>query len=172
MRQVQRVWLFLAIGVFSITADAQRGINVNSGVAQQDVAIPIVTQSGRIEKIAVGPSVSTPGRSLQDVHLLIQEEDGQEINLHLGPPGALDDAVNRLASGQSVTFDAFRTDSLPPAHFIAKSLTLEDEVIHLRDDDLQPSWAPGGRGPGGGWGMGRRQSLSRGLDPERLGHRW
>jgi hypothetical protein len=172
MRNVEKALLFLALGLFSVTAEAQRGMNADTGVARQGAAIPIVTQSGRIEKVEVGPCANTTGRSLQGVHLLIQEADGQKINLHLGPADALADVVDRLAPGQSVTFDAFRTDLLPPAHFVAKSLTLGDEVIHLRDDNLRPSWAYGGRGPGGGWGMDRGNGQGRGLGRGGIGPCW
>jgi len=157
MRSVLQIVLVVAIGLLGTTANAQRGTGADTGVAQQLATPSIVTKSGKITKLETGPCENTTGRSTSGVHLLIQEPSGDQINLHLGPAEALNNVTDQLAPGQSLSFEAFRTDRLPAAHFIAKTLLLDDEVIRLRDDNLQPSWAHGGRGrgPGGGRGAGR-----------------
>lgn len=160
MRHVTQIVLAVAIGMLAVTASAQRGTGADTGVAQRIPSPSIVTKSGKITKVETGPCEGTTGRSLSGVHLLIQEPNGDTLNLHLGPTEALNTVVDRLAPGQSLSFEAFRTDRLPSNHFIAKTLMLDDEVIRLRDDNLRPSWAYGGRGrgpvdgrgPGGGWG--------------------
>jgi hypothetical protein len=76
--------------------------------------------------------------------------------------------VDRLAVGDEVVVQAFRTDALKPDHYIATAVTVDGQVVALRDESLRPNWAGGrvrgqggGRGPcgmGGGvrWGCGRR----------------
>ncbi len=86
----------------------------------------------------------------------MQSEDGAKFNIHLGPEKAVDHVVDQRVIGQAVTVDAFRTERLPDDAYIAKSLHLGDKVIHLRDDDLRPSWAyTQGKGQGRSHGAGQ-----------------
>ncbi len=88
-------------------------------------------------------------------HLIVQS--GETIfNIHLGPEKAVDHVVDQLAIGSLVTLAVFRTEEMPEDAYIAKSLHLEDKVIHLRDDNLRPSWASG-RGKGQGKWQGGAQ---------------
>jgi hypothetical protein len=151
--------LFAAL-LFSIPATAQKGTGEATGVAQQAVKPPVITVSGKLLEIKTGPCENTTGRSPVGTHLIVQSEDGVNLDIHLGPENAVDHIVDQLTIGQSVTFEAFRTEQLPDNAYIAKSLRLDDKVIHLRDDNLRPSWAYGpgmgqGRGPGMGQGRGR-----------------
>jgi hypothetical protein len=151
--------LFAAL-LLSMSALAQKGTGETTGVAQQAVKPPVITVSGQVLEIKTGPCENTTGQSPVGTHLIVQSEDGANLNIHLGPENAVDHIVDQLTIGQTVTFEAFRTERLPDNAYIAKSLLLDDKVIYLRDDNLRPSWAYGrgmgqGRGPGMGQGRGR-----------------
>jgi hypothetical protein len=145
--------------LLSVSATAQKGAGEATGIAQQAVKPPVITLSGKLLEIRTGPCENTTGKSPTGTHLIVQSEDGAKLNIHLGPENAVDHVVDQLAAGQSVTFEVFRTERLPDNAYIAKSLLLEDRVIHLRDDNLRPSWAyaqgMGRQGTGQGRGQGR-----------------
>jgi len=143
-----------ALAMFSASANAQKGMGESTGMAQQAAKPAVTTLSGEVLEIKTGPCEKTTGKSPVGTHLIVQS-DGTKLNIHLGPEKAVDHIVDQLAIGSSVTFDVFRTDNLPVNSYIAKSLTVDDKVIHLRDDNLRPSWAYGrGKGQGRGQGLG------------------
>ena len=146
-----------------------------TGVARQAVKPPIETMSGTIKDIKTDPCERTTGRSLEGVHLIVQEADGKTINLHLGPAAALEDVLDQLSAGQQIAFEAFRTDAMPQDAYVAKSLKIGDTAFELRDENLRPKWAiaaQGGRGGGSGMGGGRGQGLGRGPGPGGGGCYW
>ena len=141
---------FMKIGVavmaailFSGLAIAQKGTNEPAGVARQEIKPPIIPLSGKLLKIMTGACERSTGRSPMGTHLILQSKDDKTINIHLGPIGAVAHIVDQLAPGQFLTINAFRTDQLPDNEFIAKSLELDKKIIHLRDNNLRPSWAYG-----------------------------
>lgn len=155
-----RVVIITAV-FFVLTAGwalAQRGVGDPVGVARQGDALPVQTLSGTVVSIEVGACEQTTGRSPQGVHLLVDTDEGERINLHLGPLFAVDHLVDQMEDGLEISFDAFRTDALPDDAFIARTLRFDGKSVQLRDDSLRPSWAYGqgaGRGRGMGQGQGR-----------------
>jgi hypothetical protein len=147
------ITIFVTLVMFSVSANAQKGMGDSTGIAQQAVKPAVTTLSGKVLEIKTGPCEKTTGKSRIGTHLIIQS-DGTELNIHLGPENAVDHVIDQLAIGSPVTFDVFRTEKMPENAYIAKSVTLGDKVIHLRDDNLRPSWAYG-RGKGQGMGPGR-----------------
>lgn len=142
--------LALAAAPFSAPAWAQKGTGDSVGVARSGNLPPVTQMSGTIQRIDLGPCESSTGRSPMGAHLSVDTPDGV-INLHLGPVSAVDHVLDQLAEGQTITFAAFRTEALPDDARIAKSLTIGDKTIALRDDGLRPTWAYGqGRGRGHG----------------------
>ena len=145
--------------VCAVPAAAQKGMGEPTGVAREVVKPPVETMSGAIKAIDKGPCKRTTGRSMEGVHLIVQAQGGQTINLHLGPTAALDDMLDHLSAGEQITFEAFRTDAMPQDAYVAKSLTAGGQTFELRDDALRPNWAIGGRGGGQGMGGGRGQGM-------------
>ncbi len=120
---------------------AQKGMGNTSGVAR-GVLSPIITLSGTIVEIHVGPCVdATMGNDPIGIHLFVQTSGGTEVNLHLGPARVIDRIVAPMSPGQTISFDAFSTPDLAPNAYIAKTLFWQNEVIKLRDDALRPFWA-------------------------------
>jgi len=155
--------LFISLLFSSEPSHAQKGTGETSGVARQAVKPAVVTLSGELLEIKTGPCENTAGRSPLGTHLILKDSAGKVLNVHLGPESAVDHAVEQLTVGQLLTMEAFRTDRLPEGHYIAKSLLLGDKTIHLRDDNLRPSWAYGrGMGRRGGQGMGQGRGGSWG----------
>lgn len=147
----------LAVLLFSASTTAQKGMGDSTGIARQAVKPSVTTLSGKLLEIETGPCEKTTGRALIGAHLIIHSEDGQTLNLHLGPASAVDHVIDQLAVGQSMRVDAFRTEQLPENAYIVKSVILNDKVIHLRDDNLRPSWAyDRGSSRGGRQGLGPR----------------
>jgi hypothetical protein len=143
--------LLVTSGVF-----AQKGVGDENGIASQATKPSVTTLSGRISEIKQEPCENSTGKSPVGVHLIIKTNEQKDINLHLGPEDAVDHIVQQIAVGDSLTFAAFRTEKLPEGAFIAKSLTFNEKVVHLRDENLRPSWAYGqGKGKGRG-AQGRR----------------
>ncbi|MCW8332110.1 hypothetical protein MD588_25285 [Photobacterium sp. SDRW27] len=142
--------------LFPISASAQKGIGETTGVAQQADKPPVTHLSGKLLEIRTGPCENTAGKSPVGTHLIVQDKDGIKLNIHLGPENAVDHIVDQLVIGQPLAAEVFRTERLPPDAYIAKSLLPDSKVIHLRDDNLRPSWAYGkGQGQAKGQGRGR-----------------
>ncbi len=145
----------LSAALFAAPAAAQRGTGEPAGVARQALGIRVKALSGTIKDIKIGRCEKTTGRSLEGAHLIVQTPDAKVINLHLGPTFALREELKRLSVGQNISFKAFRTSRMPEDAYIAKSVKSGDEVFTLRNSNLRPRWAAGGRGRGRGGGMGR-----------------
>lgn len=126
-------------------AVAQRGMGDPGGMARRAVKPPIVSVTGTVTEIKIGPCKQTTGRSAEGVHLLLRAADGRQINLHLGPSAALGDVIKAVSAGQTVTSDAFRTERMPQDAYVARVLTVGDRTFELRDAGLRPSWAGSGR---------------------------
>lgn len=139
---------------FSFPANAQKGAGDSTGVAGMAVKPAVITLSGTVLEIKTGPCEATTGRSVAGTHLIVRE-NARVLNIHLGPEKAVDHVVEQLAVGSPVTFELFRTEKMAEDAYIAKSLTLEGKVIHLRDGSLRPAWAYG-RGSGQGRGQQRQ----------------
>ncbi len=142
--------------LLSVTAAAQKGTGETAGVAQQAEKPVVITLSGKLLEIKTGPCENTTGRSPEGTHLILLSNEGAKLNIHLGPKNVVDPVVDQLATGQSFTVEAFRSERLPENAYIAKSLLLDDKLMNLRDDNLRPSWANArGKGQGRGRGMGQ-----------------
>ncbi len=143
------------------TAQAeQKGLGGSTGIAREAEKPPVVSMSGQVVEIKTGPCEKSTGKSLVGTHLLIQTKEDGKLNLHLGPTSAVRHIVEQLSVGQLLTFEGFHTEQMPGDAYIAKSLTLDDKVIHLRDDSLRPSWAsPRGRSQSRGPGIGQGQGM-------------
>ena len=143
-------------------ASAQRGLGDDAGVVRQGLDTDRTVLSGTVDEVHTGPCEHTTGRSPLGAHLMLTAENGDGINLHLGPVGALADMLETVEVGDAVTADAFRTDAMPADAYVAVTVTVDEKVFRLRDESLRPLWANGtgrARGPGShrprGPGQGR-----------------
>lgn len=155
--------------VLATPAAAQKGIGEQTGVAREAVKPPVQEMSGTVADVKIGACEQTTGRSNMGAHLMVTVEGGKTINLHLGPLSAVEHVVEQVPTGTPIAFEAFRTEEMPEDAYVAKSIAVDDKVIHLRDDNLRPSWAGGrgfgrGQGRGQGLGQGGGQGLGRGSD--------
>ena len=165
--------LISAVGITS--AHAQRGMGDSEGVARQagNVAVKKKELSGVVLKVETGPCEQTTGRANTGTHVLIKRKQDKEANIHLGPKAAVQHIASRLSAGQTLTVKAYRTEKMPKTHFVAQSLTFDDETIELRDDSLRPTWVGkaaqrGGRGRGqAGRGSGRGRNVKNGPGTDR-----
>ncbi len=160
---------------------AQKGMGEPVGVARQAVRPELVSLSGKVTAVESGPCKLTTGRAGIGTHVILATEDGGALNVHLGPQAAVATLAERLKPGSAVHLSAFRTDKMPEDHYVAKSLTLGEETIPLRDASLRPAWAaargagrvglPGNAaaGFGTGRGTGRAPGGGQGLGPRGLG---
>lgn len=130
----------------SVAVQSQKGTGAADGIVRQNLELPVTEMTGELAAVKTGPCERTSGKSPLGTHLLIKSGD-RMLNLHLGPAEAVRDVVEQLDVGDKVVFDAFRTDRLPANAYIAKSITLDDNMMELRDDHLRPRWASG-RGGG------------------------
>jgi predicted Fe-Mo cluster-binding NifX family protein len=67
--------------------------------------------------------------------------EGKTVNVHLGPAAAVESVAKELSPGNEVKVEAFRTKKLKKGHYIARSVTIGDRTIELRDKTLRPRWA-------------------------------
>jgi predicted Fe-Mo cluster-binding NifX family protein len=86
----------------------------------------------------------TTGRSPLHTYFVMKTPDGKTVNVHLGPADAVESVAKRLSRGEQVKVEAFRTKKTANRHYIARSLTIGDRTMELRDKTLRPTWA----GPG------------------------
>ena len=131
----------LAIDLISITAYAQKGMGDYEGVGRQRIKPPIVRLSGVVKKIETHPCKNTTGMAELGTHLIIKDTRNQKLNIHLGPTEDVNDIVRSLSVGSRIDILGFRTEKMPANQYVAKTLILSDQVIHLRDSMLRPYWA-------------------------------
>ncbi len=127
-------------------AAAQRGMGDAEGVGRWDTPPPTATVGGTVADVEVAECAHTTGRADLGAHVFLAAADGRTLNVHLGPFAALEDLVATLEDGAEVEAEAFRTDAMPPDHYVAVTVTVDGQTVRLRDgDDLQPLWATGPR---------------------------
>ena len=170
----------LSCGLPASPAWAQKGMGEQAGVARQTEKPKVVSRSGSVLKVEIGPCKKTMGRSDQGAHFLLRTEKGRTLNIHLGPATAVKHITEKLTVGTKVTVDVFRTEKMPSNHFVAKTITVDESTIQLRDQGLRPTWAAGnghsrGRGVGQGpsWRKWTGNGYKRGYGQGRgRGWRW
>jgi len=140
-----RIWTVLAILAFlaalAPTTLAQKGKGDETGVARSAVRLETTNVSGKLLRIKDGPCSKTTGRSPTGIHLFLENEEGDEINLHLGPSAAVSHMTEGLEKGDRVTARAFRTDRFAADEYVAVRFSTDDEEFTLRDETLRPVWA-------------------------------
>jgi predicted Fe-Mo cluster-binding NifX family protein len=144
MKSLRAAAVVFACGLSASLALAQRGVGDPQGVAQQPVKPKVVSLSGDVLEVKTEPCEHTSGRSPLGTHLMMKTADGKTVNVHLGPADAVESLAKELSRGQEVKVEAFRTTKLEKSHYIARSVTIGDRTIELRDKTLRPKWA----GPG------------------------
>lgn len=140
------------------TAYGQRGRGELEGVARQGLQPEMVEMKGSLLRTKTGPCPHTTGRAYIGTHLFIQEANGREVNIHLGPADAVKPFVDKLEIGQTIEVTGFRTQLLEEDEYVAQTVRGGEEVLQLRDEDLSPFWAAqrGGRRDRPGYGRGDR----------------
>ncbi|TVR83721.1 MAG: hypothetical protein EA405_03370 [Rhodospirillales bacterium] len=154
------------VTLMSTAAQGQRGVGDPEGVARMAERPPVEAMSGTVTDMKIGRCMATTGRADTGLHLLVETPEIERLDLHLGPADVLAHVIEQVEIGETIGFEAFRTDAMPENAYVAKTLTLDDKTIHLRDDGLRPSWAQ----TRGGFRGGMRRGT--GDRPERPGPCW
>ena len=131
----------LIVLTWTATAPGQLGMGDNKGVAQQRVKPRLVRISGKLKDIKTRPCENTTGKAELGTHLILKDKHGQELNIHLGPSPSVSEAIKRLTVGTKLDLLGFRTEKIPPNHYVAKTLILANHLIQLRSSDLRPYWS-------------------------------
>ena len=131
----------LASGILVSVALAQRGTGDPEDVARQTAKPKVVLLSGELLEVKTEPRKIATGRSLLGTHLLIKTRDGETINIYLGPAVAVKSVAKKLSRGQDLKVEAFRTKNAKMEQYIARSLTIGEHVMELRDRAFRPTWA-------------------------------
>jgi len=71
----------------------------------------------------------------------MKTSDAKTLNIHLGPADAVKSVAKELLAGTEVKVEAFRTKKMEKDQYIARSLTIGDRTMELRDKSLRPAWA-------------------------------
>lgn len=119
----------------------QRGMGDTSGVVRQGLKLETVTLKGKVVHVDTGPCAKGTGRSVVGTHFILRSEQDLEQNIHLGPAQWAQQVTDQLTEGKIVTVCAFRTQKMPPGHYNAVSVTIDDKTMHLRHQNLRPVWA-------------------------------
>lgn len=157
----------LTAALIASVAHGQRGVGDPVGVARMAELPPVTEMSGTVTDMKIGRCVATTGRADTGLHLMVETAEIDPLDLHLGPADVLAHVIDQVAVGDTVSFEAFRTDAMPENAYVAKTLTFDDKTVHLRDDGLRPSWARERGGFRGGLRRGERDGL-----PQRPGPCW
>ena len=155
MRAIAVLTLVLVL-LLPATALAQRGTGEPRGLAAQGVQPDRFEVQGTIAAVQIKPCEATTGRSIMGVHVILAEDDGDTLNVHLGPQADLPELTSRLKAGEPFTATVFRTDRLAEDAAIATEVGVDGASYLLRDASLRPVWAgqPAPRpksGRGRGW---------------------
>ena len=135
-------WLSILIMlIWTATAPGQLGMGDRKGIVQQGLKPRLVRLSGTLQQIQTHPCESTTGKAELGTHLIIEDKDGQELNIHLGPASKVSEIAKRLTLRTRVDLLGFRTDKMPSNHYVAKTLILPNHIIPLRESDLRPYWS-------------------------------
>lgn len=135
-------WTATLLALFvATTGQAQKGQGETEGLARQGATPEMEAIAGTLERVKTGPCEHSTGRAQVGTHLLIREDDGRVVNVHVGPSRAVRPFVNSLTTGDALEITAFRTELLPPDQYIAKTIRTDDETYTVRSDDLRPFWA-------------------------------
>lgn len=119
----------------------QRGMGDNEGVVRQALQTQRIVIDGTVKEIVTETCENTTGPFATGMHLLLTTSEQKQYNVHLGPAVLVKDQVEPLEAGQSVTVQAFRTESMPVEHFVAIALTFDGMKVRLRNENLWPVWA-------------------------------
>ena len=142
-------------------ARAQKGIGDENGVSRQPTKPAVVAMTVVVSKVDSHPCENTTGPALVGTHFLARGSGGEKLNIHLGPAEKVKKIAKRLEPGLEIRADVFRTGKMPANHYVARTLYIDGQVLHLRDKDLRPFWAGDfagkGNGRGSGFGKGRRR---------------
>ncbi len=177
---------WVACGLVSSVAMAQRGVGGPDGIARKAVLPEVVTLKGTVVKVETGPCENTTGRSIVGTHFLMKDPKGKTLNMHLGPTAIVEFVAKELTDGKTVKVEAFRTEQMKKNHYVACTITCDGRAVTLRDATLRPAWAGGreaadgrswstsrsGRGLGPGWGRGRNQGRGQGWSRQQGGSRY
>ena len=140
------------------SAWAQRGMGEKEGVAQQPVKPEMVELAGTVDSIDTHACAQTTGHGYWGMHMMLRSADDRTLNVHLGPVSAVKEMVAGLEEGTRVQVKAFRTERMPADHYVAQSVSWDDQQVTLRDaTSLRPVWA--GQLGAGQQGMGRQRGM-------------
>jgi hypothetical protein len=152
-------WVTVLMGLWLPTAYAQRGMGDAEGLARRGLQPELTKVSGKLVRIETHPCQQTTGQGILGTHVGLLTPEGSTLDIDLGWAAAVESIAARLVIGQPLDAVVFRTDSMPEGRWVAKSLTIDGDVLALRDDRLRPFWAGPGRGQGpsrtaagSGWG--------------------
>ena len=145
-----RKWVGIVVLTVLMTTVAktwgQRGMGDNEGVVRQAIETQRITIEGTVKEVITETCEKTTGPFTMGMHLLLTTGEEKQYNVHLGPAVLVKDLVGPLEAGQSITVQAFRTETMPAKHFVAIALTFDGMTVRLRNENLRSVWAgPQGR---------------------------
>lgn len=146
MKHLQKILILISLILMTLPVFSQKGTGSQTGIAREATNLEIIYISGMINEIKVGPCQNTMGRSNSGTHLIIEVDNNNTLNVHLGPSTEVSHLTNKLKIGQEITIKAFRTNNLSENNFIAKEIFADNQIYTLRDSNLRPVWAEKGRG--------------------------
>ena len=133
----------IALAIATSAVVAQRGVGEQTGVARMPTKPEIVTLSGKLTAINVGPCEHTTGRAQVGVHLIVeptaQSIEGtatakvEPLNIHVGPANVVEEMLTKFPVGTQLTIAAFRTEKMPANQYVAQSLKSDSTTVTLRD---------------------------------------
>jgi len=146
LRAVRRHDMILLVSILFILiwtaiAPGQLGMGDSKGIAQQRLKPRLIHISGKLQEIKTHPCENTTGKAELGTHLILKDMHDQELNIHLGPAPSVSETVKRLTIGTKLDLLGFRTEKMPPNHYVAKTLILANHIVQLRGSDLRPYWS-------------------------------
>ena len=130
-----------SLGLLVSVSLAQRGAGDPQGVAREPTKPKVVSLSGKVLEVKTEPCKMTTGRSTLGTHLIMKTADEKTLNIHLGSAEAVKSVAKELLAGTEVKVEAFRTKKMEKNQYVARSLTIGDRTMELRDKNLRPNWA-------------------------------
>lgn len=141
MEPILKTVLFASLYLLAMTAYAQKGVGKESGIAESGVIPDVISLTGKVSQIKIGPCENTTGPSNSGTHLIIETKDKQELNIHLGPTNDVNGFIKDVTVGTEIGVQGFRTEDFPENNFVAKELYVDGKTYVLRGENLKPVWA-------------------------------
>lgn len=136
------VSLIIVVPSASLLAE-QKGLGDLSGISRSGTVVERLAVTGTIKEVKSGKCEHTTGRYPEGMHLIVQTDARETVNVHLGPTEIMKEYFTTIRKGDAASIEAFHSEEMPSDAVVAAALAVGGGPrVVLRDETtLRPRWA-------------------------------